>query len=307
MTCTINFPASWIDASKFERTLQRDGAPHDHDGTVFKFPAGSKIMLDTAIRLLSLCNQLVTCSHRVVLDFEEDGSGALGYLDRMGFFDHLDSRVDVLPDRPIISGAEIYRGTNQNLVEIMPINPRERQQDLPAKLTAALMNGYTGDDVDEQLEGASLTIFKELVDNVFSHSQTPLDGYAALQTYKGGSSLKVAVSDSGLGILETLRPALRTVAPSKGNLTDTDLIVEIFRQGLSRHGSDRGCGLRGCGLRGCASKAIKFGAELDVRLPKSRVKLTPAREGYRPNTAYCYNDLPLIWGTHICFTFDLDK
>lgn len=38
-------------------------------------------------------------------------------------------------------------------------------------------------------------------------SRTELDGYAALQIYSKGNCLSVAVSDSGLGIMETLRPA----------------------------------------------------------------------------------------------------
>jgi len=79
-------------------------------------------------------------------------------------------------------------------------------------------------------------------------------------------------------------------------------LVEVFRQGLSRHGSDRGCG-----LKGSAQKAMKYKADLDVRLPYVMVQLTPGREGYRPNTAHCYENLALLWGTHICFTFRLDN
>ena len=78
------------------------------------------------------------------------------------------------------------------------------------------------------------------------------------------------------------------------------LLVEIFRQGVSRHGTDRGCG-----LKGCAGKAIKFNANLDVRLPQQRILLTPAQGSYQPNTAHCYESLPLMWGTLIAFTFGL--
>jgi len=111
----------------------------------------------------------------------------------------------------------------------------------------------------------------------------------------------VAVSDSGLGLLETLRPALRKEGSRLTNLSDVDLLVEVFKRGISRHGSSRGCG-----LKGCADKAIKFRAELDVRLPQVRVLLVPGDSGYTPNRAFCYSSLPLIWGTHICFTLALD-
>jgi hypothetical protein len=156
-------------------------------------------------------------------------------------------------------------------------------------------------DIDE-LGGAAWLIFAELVDNIYSHSQTLLDGFAALQVYRRGNGLKVAVSDSGLGIMETLRPTLRSAYPRLNRLSDLELLIEIFREGVSRHGAHRGCG-----LKGAAAKAVKFQAELDVRLPRIRVQLTPGNGGYRPNTARCYQDLPLVWGTHICFAFRLDS
>jgi len=130
---------------------------------------------------------------------------------------------------------------------------------------------------------------------------TRLDGFAALQVYTGGNQLSVAVSDSGVGILNTLRPALELENPRLHRLSDIDLLVEIFRQGVSRHGRDRGCG-----LKGSAAKAIKYRAGLDIRLPTSRVFLSPGNGGYKPVTAYCFSGLPEIWGTHLSFGFDLD-
>lgn len=266
----------------------------------FEFPTGCKIMVDGAIRMLSLANQLVFATRRVRLNFEEGETGTMGYLNRMGFFDHLHPDIEVLPRRPAYSAAAIHRGGNSMLVEIARINKDACDVDLPNRLTEAISHSCgSRADVDE-LKGAAWTIFAELIDNIFAHSATRLDGYAALQVYSGGNRLSVAVSDSGLGIMETLRPSLRTEFPKLANLSDTDLLVEIFRQGLSRHGSDRGCG-----LKGCAAKAIKFDASLDVRLPNQRVLLTPARGAYQPNTAYCYEGLPLVWGTHIAFAFGL--
>jgi hypothetical protein len=220
----------------------------------------------------------------------------------MGFFDHLSQLIEVTPSRPGYSGASLYRGGNTGLVEIARINKDYRDKSLPTRLTEALMRSCRGRRDAAELEGAAWTIFAELIDNVFEHSQTRLDGYAALQVYKGGNQLKVAVSDSGLGIMQTLRPSLQTEFPRLVGLSDTDLLVEVFRQGLSRHGTDRGCG-----LKGSAAKAIKFKAELDVRLPNQRVLLTPGRATYQVNTAYCYDNLPLFWGTHIGFAFTLSK
>jgi hypothetical protein len=257
-------------------------------------------MVDAAILLLSLANQLVSSTRRVVLNFEEGEAGTMGYLNRMGFFDHLRVDVQIIPMRPVFSGAVRHRGSNSMLVEIAHINKDHRDEELPTRLVEALTHACSSrNDVDE-LKGAAWTIFAELIDNIFAHSATQLDGYAALQVYSGGNRISVAVSDSGLGIMETLRPSLRAEFPRLAKLSDTDLLVEVFQQGLSRHGSDRGCG-----LKGCAAKAIKFNASLDIRLPNQRVSLKPAQGAYEPNYAYCYESLPLIWGTHIAFGFGL--
>ena len=303
MSCNITFRSKWVDGSQLEKDLQASCSPHESkiSDVRFIFPVGCSIMIDTAVRVLSLFNQLDQSCRLVTLDFEDGESGAMGYLDRMGFFDFLAQNIKVLPLRPSHSKAKLYGGANPNLVEIAQIQHKNRDDSLPTRLTNALMRAYGSRTDARELEGAAWTIFAELIDNIFSHSQTPIDGYAALQVYRGGNMLQVAVSDSGLGIMETLRPALNSESPRLARLSNVDLLVEIFRQGISRHGTDRGCG-----LKGSAAKAIKYNAELDVRLPKDRILLIPGQKGYTANTAYCFSKLPLLWGTHICFKFNFD-
>jgi hypothetical protein len=302
MQCQVVFPPYWVDRLRFETALQAGGSPHAAGVAEvrFRFPIECKMKIDAAVQLLSLVNQLTSIKRKVVLDFEEGESGTMGYLNRMGFFDHLTPSVDVKPSRPTRSGAKIHRGSNGGLVEIARISRDARDQKLPTRLTEALMRSCGNRSDVGALEGAAWTIFAELIDNVFSHSQTPLDGYAALQLYQAGGHLTVAVSDCGLGIMETLRPTLQDEFPKLADLSDTELLVETFRQGLSRHGAERGCG-----LKGSAAKAMKFNAELDVRLPNERVLLRPASGIYQAHQAECYDRLPLIWGTHIVFHFHL--
>jgi hypothetical protein len=303
----ISLQANWVDASRLEESLISHGGPHESSGgseIVFHFPAGCKVMIDAAVRLLSLVNQLDSCHRRVLLLFDEGIAGAMGYLDRMGFFDCLSAGVVVSPDRPLSSAAEVFRGQNRRLVEIAAIGPTNRDPDLPTRLTTVLGDACSDRLDSGELKGASWLIFAELIDNIHSHSQTSLEGFAALQVYQGGHGLKVmvAVSDSGVGIMATLRPSLAKEYPTMSRFSDVDLLVEIFRQGMSRHGSSRGCG-----LKGAAEKAVKFRADLDVRLPRGRIRLTPGDGGYRPNVAHCEENLPLIRGTHICFSFNLDS
>ena len=298
----VGFPSNWITAAHFESSLRECGGAHTPQtrDVSFVFPVGCKIRIDCIVRLLSLANQLASSSRRVRLHFEEGTAGTMGYLNRMGFFDHLLSEIEILPARPVYSGAALHRGANSFLVEIARISPDARDEDLPTRLTRVVTQACGGRSDLNDLSGATWTILAELIDNIFAHSATRLDGYAALQVYRGGNRLYVAVSDSGLGIMDTLRPSLRTDFPRLQQLSDTDLLVEVFRQGLSRHGADRGCG-----LKGCAAKAIKFNATLDVRLPRQRVVLKPSQGTYEPNRAYCYEGLPLVWGTHIAFALGL--
>lgn len=132
MNCVVNFPPTWINADRFEATLRNSFGPHSpgsHE-VIFYFPTGCKVMIDGATRLLSLVNQLAFSTRRVRLNFEEDEAGTMGYLNRMGFFDHLNSKVVIYPERPAYSGAVIHRGGN-SMLEIARISKDFRDVDLP--------------------------------------------------------------------------------------------------------------------------------------------------------------------------------
>jgi hypothetical protein len=129
MTCFIEFPASWITSGRFESALSELGDPLM--GTEMRIhvgiPSDCYIMVDAGVRLLSYLNVLVHVNKAVVLEFEDGDSGTMGYLDRMGFFECLDPRIDVKPARPVFSRAALYRGNNQSLVEFVKIRPGYRR------------------------------------------------------------------------------------------------------------------------------------------------------------------------------------
>lgn len=300
--CTLELPGKWVDAWKFEMALMRcgDALGSLYHTIVIKVPSGCSLMIDVIIRLLSFCNQAVAFAKHVRIEFGES-SKAMGYLNRIGFFDHLAPAVEVTPHRPIFSRAAIHRGGNRGLVEIERFSPgKPPEQDLVPRLVAAVTQGCSARRDVSEIGDAMYSIFGELVKNVFDHSQTHLDAYAALQTYPQGNRLTVAVSDSGIGILRSLRPALK--GGKWDNLSDVDLVVEIFREGISSKPEDK----RGMGLKSSAKHAIGFRADLDVRLPNQRVFLKPSNNEYQPNMAYSQDRLPLLSGTHIAFSFKLD-
>jgi anti-sigma regulatory factor (Ser/Thr protein kinase) len=260
-------------------------------------------MIDVVIRLLSFCNQLIMTTRRVRLEFADGESGVMGYLDRMGFFDFLSPLVEVRPTKPCLSGARIHRGANRGLVEIERFSAGQSadRQLVPRLATTAERCCASRSDA-RQIKGAIFEIFGALVDNVFQHSgEQRLDAFAALQAYPKGDRLTVTVSDSGVGIMGSLRPALVAKRSTLNELSDVDLLVEIFREGISSLDDEK----RGLGLKASARAAVKFKADLDVRLPQQRVVLKPANGQYRSNTAYSQEGLPLLWGTHISFSLNL--
>jgi hypothetical protein len=305
MECVLEFPAAWINTWRFEQALKRcgDALAKGFNSIIVRVPAGCRLMIDVVIRLLSFCNQLISTTRRVRLEFADGEAGAMGYLSRMGFFDSLSPLVDVRPCRPRESGARIHRGCNQSLVEIARFSASQAPEAaLVPRLAETAARGCASRSDAKEIHGAIFEIFGALIDNVFEHSgQRELDAFAALQTYPKGDQLTIAVSDSGIGIMKRLRPALVGKRAHLNRLSDVNLLVEVFRQGISSLDDDK----RGLGLKASAHAAIKFKADLDVRLPQQRVLLKPANGHYRANTAFSHDGLPLLWGTHIAFSLKL--
>ena len=98
-------------------------------------------MIDVIIRLISFCNQAVACTKRARLEFGESRR-AMGYLNRIGFLDHLANAVEVTPHRPIFFGVAMHLGGNRGRVEIERFSPGQRvEQNLLPRLVAAVTRG----------------------------------------------------------------------------------------------------------------------------------------------------------------------
>lgn len=301
MISIVEFAGGWSTAAQVDWAVAR-ALRTDDLGLAeieFRLHEGCKLWLDGVLRLMALCNQMAGRGTKVRLSFLGEQSPVMGYIDRMGFFDHLDPLVETVPERPLVSGARMFRGGNNGLVEIVPIAAAHRDDDLPDRLTGVLRQACAARTDAGLLSEAASTLFSELIGNVHDHTRT--NGHVALQVYPGGSKVKVVVCDDGLGLMDTLRPALNKRTDAYVHLTDVELLVEMFRNGLSRHPDPK----HGQGLKDCATKAIRFQADLDVRLARQNVLLRPSRGAYQPATAYCSEGLPLLRGTHIAFTFGL--
>lgn len=296
--------STWVDCSSFEQSLKEAGCLFKNPCLLIEFviPAKCKILLEAAARLLALCNQLAHLEKRVNLDF--NCTSTLTYFNRMGFFDHLDERVSVLPDRPVTSTAVIYRGNSAAVVEFGIISPQNPDENIPEQLMSSFVS-HAGEDYSI----AAFTVISELFGNVRDHSETPIPGLAALQMYKSKRHhLQTVVSDSGNGIIGTLLPVLKRDYPALSKKYDfTDpmskvlLLKEVIESGgITKTGKEG----RGLGLKISQGYAVKYDANISVRQENFELKLSYRKDGY---SSFEYTlDMPKILGTHVCFDFFLD-
>jgi hypothetical protein len=275
-------------------------------GTVrVHFQADTKLHGGEGLRLLSWFNQLAALRRgRLELAFPPT-SELFRYLDRNGWLALLDPAIQTSPPRPSVSNAEVYRGKAPGLVEIIALAPGssvvERQGIVP-HLVERLGAQYTDRRAAKRLKAAAFTVLGELIDNVFSHSQTVVPGYVMLQAYPNSARprVQVAVSDSGIGVPASLRPGLPARLQPR---SDAELLVEVFEQGLSRLGANAG---RGCGLHRCAQLANEHQARIIVDVPGTHVSLQRATAA----TFLVATGGPVgydLAGTHVCMELRLDR
>lgn len=302
MTQPFCFPGAWIGGSDFEQVLagRPDPLTSRDLGVAFVIQPETKIKVDAAVRLLSLANQLQNAGRRVTLDFSSADSRPLSYLGRMGFFELLNPEILVSPHRPDAAALGRHRGRNEALVEFARLRLGTPDDTLPGRLREALVSRVRNKQRRTELGETAFTLFAELIGNVYRHSSTTLDGFAVLQVYPNGGQVVVAVSDSGVGLLESLRPTLGQHYPDLVGASDAQLLVRMLQSGVSRLGTEHGLG-----LKRCASCALEYGADLEVRLPYSYYRLKAKRGAYRP-LAEASERRTLIQGTHIAFDFRLD-
>lgn len=294
----------WVSAASFEKSLAlcADLFADNVSGLKIIFPKNCSVMLDAGARILFLVNRLVLDGKKVELHFCEDGR-AFSYLDRAGFFTHLTDAVLVTPTRPENSLVDFYRGNARSLVELARIDLSNFDESIPNELTTKFV-GFAG----IELQGAAYNVFSELCNNVVEHSGSQITGIAGLQMYNGGNPphIQIVISDGGLGIAQTLRPALEASKHSPFNVSDVsdaELIAKAFSEGgLSRLNQKNDEG-RGLGLFKSSKGIRDHDAALHIRQETMYVELR--FEGSKMLIATEKHGLPRLPGTHICFDFKL--
>lgn len=296
----------WVDCQSFERTLTAVESPLDSNAKsiIVVVPEDCKLLLEASARLMALLNQLAHKGKTITIDFTQCYA-TLKFLDRIGFFDHLDMKVVVLPHRPETSAASIYKGNNNVLVEFGAIDPIHPDETIPKQLKESFVS-----QAGSKYSQAAFTVITELFGNVRDHSKSPIPGFVALQSYKHGKQphIQTVISDSGKGIIGTLIPILEKKYPklfseiSKAKAPAAKLLLEkVFTMGEISQSDDEG---RGLGLKSSSDAASKFDATILVRQENCE-----ARFVYRGGLLRKFEfdgDRARILGTHICFDFLLD-
>lgn len=302
----VTFSDSWVDCNSFETALKNcEGDIESASKVTFVIEDGTSLFLDALARLLALCNQLAHSKNIVTVDFS-DNAKVKHYLNRAGFFDHLNEKVSVLPKRPSQSTAKSYKDNSKNLVELGVVTPHE-DEEAKDQLVTRLTNKFI-DLTNNEYKAAISTIFAELTGNIQEHSSTELNGFAGLQKYEGiRPHIQTVISDSGLGIASTLRPSLQKHYRDLYNLyhdenldNDIALVTRVMSGGLiSRYGAGRGLG-----FKSSKEHALKFRAKYSVR--QERFSLEFLFENGVLKKAISKTNLVKISGTHICFDFNID-
>lgn len=300
----LTLPDGWLTADYLETILRAAGpllnGPEQKITVVFS--PGCKTMIDCIARLLALSNQLAYRGKSVTVDFTS-AEGTKTYLDRAGFFDHLHHYVTVLPSRPTESAAMRYQGQSDTLVEFGGVDPRSANHDLIEQLTNKFVQQSS---VDYRV--AAHTVFSELIGNVVEHSETPLRGFAGLQRYSGiRKHIQTVVSDSGVGIARTLRPALKEHYPAlyrQFGRRSLESDVGLVRAAMSEGRTSRFGGARGLGFEISREQAAKFNASFSVRQERFCLRFE-YRNGVLVDIKQQLK-LSNLLGTHICFDFYLD-
>lgn len=297
--------STWITADSFEQSLIDSGyvSPNGILRFNVKLPINCKIMLDATARLLALVNQLAHGGKVVSVDFT-DCRVTKSYLDRAGFFDQLHDDIIVSPSRPKKSAAQRYRDNSTTLFEFRTIDLVRGRDRVPTQLADKFVEN-AGDIYSD----AAFTIISELIDNVHEHSKSPIPGFAALQRYEGNNPhIQTVVSDSGLGITSTLKPALAKHYPTlhrKMKLNDIQSDIKLLETALKKGSlSQLGkTGGRGCGLHQSAEFALKYHAHISVRQETFSLQLRYKNGAFEKSIVM--KNLPYIAGSHICFDFML--
>jgi len=241
-----------------------------------------------------------------MIDFSHNSSQLLAYLISINFFRFLPSSVEITPESitEIRTNLLQYR-KHYSVIEEITCG-KELTEDL---------NGLTS-PIEQQLSIVNKenyrskvydlkTIISELIGNIHEHSNSKLSGYAATQLYQEKIAI-VTICDSGEGLLKTIKQTIQKSYSKLSSFSDNELLTYMFKYGITRHTDQE----RGQGLVVSAQKAMRLGANIDIRLKSAHIHIGLTEKIVQTENRWSYNEpdsLPLIPlnGTHFTLEFEI--
>lgn len=269
MAATIQFKtkkekeSTWVSFYDFEMLLAevKNNIFKNKKSLTIVIQARANASINTLIRLLSVANQLSEMGVQVTLNFSGLTNRLLGYCKTIGFFSNLSDKVAIKSSKNV-EMTRRAKSSGTSYISINKISGDVFDKELPDKLATKItknipnINETQRNDIHIQFR----TLFGELTNNVCQHSQTELNGFAALQIYKNRA--EIVVCDSGIGLLESLRPTLTKHNSEFEGYSDTELVLAMLTQGISCKGRDEG----GNGLMTCFLHAKRTNSDMHIRL-----------------------------------------
>ena len=255
---------NWLTSDGFEEVIKQYDGLWDEETTAIEMTfLGGSFLLDSLGKLLALINQLSYVGKSISLDFSACDQ-SFSYLCRVRFFELIDKDVVVTPN---IKDTSCYHGHNSKVMEFGVITPEEPDESIPVQLKQAFI-----EQAGSTHSNAAFTMISELFGNVRDHSKSPIDGFAALQVYSKTKRIQTVISDSGVGVANSLRLVLRERYPeiyqefkTVNSENDALLIKRVFERGRISSAENNDDESRGLGLKRSGDIAAKFNAKIHIR------------------------------------------
>ncbi|MBE0365350.1 hypothetical protein PULV_a2129 [Pseudoalteromonas ulvae UL12] len=309
MAATIQFKtekkSGWVSGYDLEKLLVevKDKIFTNKKALTIVIQARANAPINTLIRLINVANQLDHKGVKVTLDFSGKTNKLLGYCETMGFFECLSDGVKLKSPNGINKVSRIKKSGN-SYISINKISGSVHDKSLPKKLAAKITDKIPNitEEQRSELYIQFFSLFSELTRNVCEHSQTELNGLAALQIYKNRA--EIVVCDSGIGLLESLKPSLASHNAAYTGYSDVELILEMLTKGISSKEGDQG----GNGLCTCFHHAKLTNSDMHIRLSETYYHFFKVAD--KPNlidSLMISEQLLELTGTFISFAVPFNK
>ena len=150
------------------------------------------------------------------------------------------SRMDFFKVQDIVRDESFRRhDSNERFLTLTPIRQDENTNEIPGKLRNIVL---AKTDIDRSLVGALDYAFGEIVDNVLTHSRTPVEGLVGAQYYPSKGFVEFCVADGGVGVANTLRNN-----PAYCTMDDSELLIKAFEHGVGEDTSGFAANTKGYG------------------------------------------------------------